>query len=330
MRTIVFFNNKGGVGKTTLVYHFTYMLAELGYKTLAVDLDPQTNLTSMFLPDEQLQEIYERETDRPTLLASIKPLDRAIGDIEPATIYAITEKIGLLAGDLAISLFEDKLSANWSRCLDRDESAFRITSSFYRIIEEAYQRSNSDFCVIDIGPNFGAINRATLIAADYVVIPTSADLFSLQGLKNLGSRLVAWGIEWKDRLERSPDLSFNLPSSAMKPLGYVVMQHGIREKRPVKSYVAWANRIPEVFREYVLKSDDVSDQCVDVMEDEYCLALLKHYHSLVPMSMEARKPIFLLKPADGAIGAHFGAVKDAYRDFENLSKKIVELIEEGK
>ena len=58
MKTILFFNNKGGVGKTTLVYHFAYMLAELGYKTLAVDLDPQANLTSMFLTDDKLYLLY--------------------------------------------------------------------------------------------------------------------------------------------------------------------------------------------------------------------------------------------------------------------------------
>lgn len=325
MKTIVFFNNKGGVGKTTLVYHFAYMLAELGYKTLAVDLDPQTNLTSMFLPDDKLQEIYEQETDSPTLLASIKPLIRGVGDIKPATIHTITDKIGLLAGDLTISLFEDRLSGNWDKCLDRDESAFRITSSFYRIIREAYERFQADFSIIDIGPNFGAINRATLIAADYVVVPMAADLFSLQGLKNLGGRLDAWRIEWKDRLDRNPEPSLNLPSSTMEPLGYVVMQRGIREKRPVKSYVAWANRIPRVFREFVLKHTSTSDTEMSITEDQYCLALLKHYHSLVPMSMEARKPIFLLKPADGAIGAHFGAVKSAYEDFERLSKKIIAL-----
>ena len=53
MKSIVFFNNKGGVGKTTLVYHFTWMLSEMGYKTIAVDLDPQANLTSMFLDEER-------------------------------------------------------------------------------------------------------------------------------------------------------------------------------------------------------------------------------------------------------------------------------------
>ena len=56
-----------------MVYHFTYMLAELGYKSLAIDLDPQANLTSMFLSDSRLQkEIYDNENSRPTILESIK------------------------------------------------------------------------------------------------------------------------------------------------------------------------------------------------------------------------------------------------------------------
>ncbi len=327
MKTIVFFNNKGGVGKTTLVYHFSYMLAEMGYRTLAVDLDPQTNLTSMFLSEDSLQEIYGQEANRPTLLSSIKPLDRGVGDIEQAEIHSVRDNLGLLAGDLEISLFEDKLSANWGRCLDRDESAFRITSSFHRIIKHAHDQFKADYNVIDIGPNFGAINRATLIAADYVVVPMAADLFSLQGLKNLGNRLESWGEQWKDRLNRSPAPDLDLPSGKMKPLGYVVMQHGIREKRPVKSYVSWANRIPRVFRDSVLQADHGSNIDVDISNDEYCLALLKHYHSLIPMSMEVRKPIFSLKPADGAIGAHFGAVKSAYEDFKQLSSKIIDLTE---
>lgn len=47
MKTIAFINNKGGVGKTTLVYHVAWMLAGLGETVLAVDLDPWPNLTSL-------------------------------------------------------------------------------------------------------------------------------------------------------------------------------------------------------------------------------------------------------------------------------------------
>ncbi|MDQ3110029.1 MAG: AAA family ATPase [Bacteroidota bacterium] len=324
MKTIAFFNNKGGVGKTTLVYHFTYMLAELGFKCLAVDLDPQANLTSMFLNDDQLSEIYDNETSRSTILEAVKPLDKGIGDIKPATIHQITDKIGLLAGDLELSMFEDKLSENWGKCNDGDEAAFRIISSFYRIIIEAGDRMQADYCIIDIGPNFGAINRATLIAADYVVVPMAADLFSLQGLKNLGTRLEKWRNEWAKRKSENPEPLLKLPNSNIKPLGYVVMQHGIKESRPVKSYLRWANRIPQVFRKFVL-NETVTNE-ITVAEDKYCIALLKHYHSLIPMAMEARKPIFLLKPSEGAIGAHLGAVRNSYGDFKLLTEKIISAI----
>jgi len=60
-----------------------------------------------------------------------------------------------------------------------------------------------------------------------------------------------------------------------------------------------------------------------IENDENCLALLKHYHSLIPMAMEVRKPIFLLKPADGAIGAHYQAVQRSYQDFKQLTKRII-------
>lgn len=325
MKTIVFFNNKGGVGKTTLVYQITFMLAELGYRVLAVDIDPQANLSSMFFSEQKIEEVYARETGRPTLLESIKPLDRGLGDIVPAHIHDLKDKIGLIAGDLDLSMFEDKLSTNWSKCLDRDEAAFRMISSFYRIIQEASSRFRADFTIIDVGPNFGAINRATLISADYVIVPMAADLFSLQGLKNLGHRLSVWKEEWSERRAKNPARdTLELPSGDIQPLGYVVMQHGIKESRPVQSYLKWANRIPAVFRTSVLKESATED--LTIGDDPYCLALLKHYHSLIPMAMEVRKPIFLLKPADGAIGAHLGAVRSAYGDFSGLSKKIVELI----
>lgn len=327
MKTIAFFNNKGGVGKTTLVYHFTYMLAELGYRCLAVDLDPQANLTSIFLDDEKLVEIYDNESSRPTILEAIKPLDRGLGDIKPVTIHEVSDKIGLLAGDLELSMFEDKLSENWGKCNDGDEAAFRIISSFYRVIKGAGLEMNADYCVIDIGPNFGAINRATLIAADFVVVPMAADLFSLQGLKNLGTRLEKWRNEWAKRREENPAPDLDLPHSQIKALGYIVMQHGIKESRPVKSYLKWANRIPQVFKQFVSKENIEEEKRVE--QDENCIALLKHYHSLIPMSMEVRKPIFLLKPADGAIGAHFGAVKSAYSDFKQLTEKIISSIQEA-
>lgn len=321
MRTITFFNNKGGVGKTTTVYHVAWMLSELGIKTIAIDLDPQSNLTSMFLTNERLEEVYEN-TAPDTILDAITPIvngDPAI----PVHIEQVNENLGVILGNLALSTFEDTLSDAWLKCLNGEIYSFRITSIFKTIIDEAAQRFNAQVILIDVGPNLGAINRAVTISSDYIIMPVASDLFSLQGIKNLGTTLNLWKRQWDQRKELKPqNLTVRIPENNTNPAGYIVMQYSAKESRPVKSYLKWANRIPNVFREFVL---GVSNDNVSTIEsDTNCIALLKHYRSLAPMSMEAHKPIFLLKPADGAIGAHAYAVQKSYDDFEKLTRKILE------
>ena len=58
----------------------------------------------------------------------------------------------------------------------------------------------------------------------------------------------------------------------------------------------------------------------------HCLATLKHFRSLMPFAQEARKPMFALRPADGAIGGHVYAVQDCYRDFKRLALAVAERV----
>jgi hypothetical protein len=106
----------------------------------------------------------------------------------------------------------------------------------------------------------------------------------------------------------------------MSSLGYIVMQHSVRHDRPVKSYEKWISRIPDTYSQSVL--DKKPKRTRNVGNDPNCFTLLKHYRSLMPMAQEARKPMFLLKPADGALGAHIKAVQDAYEAFKTLTQKI--------
>ncbi|MCX7193871.1 MAG: ParA family protein [Proteobacteria bacterium] len=318
MKTVAFFNNKGGVGKTSLVYHLAWMFADHGIKTLAVDLDPQANLTAMFLDEERLVGLWPDDEHPDTVYGAIRPILRGTGDIAHPHVEKISEMLGLIPGDLGLSRFEDKLSDAWPRCHNHDESAFRTMTAFHRLVQRGAEWG-AELVLIDVGPNLGAINRAALIASDQVCLPLAPDLFSLQGLKNLGPTLREWRAVWSELLKKAP-VDLPMPKGAMQPIGYIVMQHGILDSRPVKAYQRWMNRIPVVYREAVL-DEEVHISPV-VAEDPYCLALLKHYRSLMPMAMEARKPIFFLKSADGAIGAHIEAVRSCYNDFEKLAAKI--------
>jgi chromosome partitioning protein len=319
---LTFFNNKGGVGKTSLVYHLAWMYAELGLRVVTVDLDPQANLTAAFLDEDEVESLWPANGAGDTVFGSIAPLLRGVGDVSAAPIRPIAgsdERLALVAGDLSLSRFEDELSSQWSDCLDGRERAFRVISAFGRLITDATGRFGADLALVDVGPNLGAINRAALVAADHVIVPLAPDLFSLQGLRNLGPTLRDWRREWQARVPKNPDPSLVLPTGGMRPAGYVLQQHGVRLGRAVEAYQRWMRLIPGVYRADVLGLDGPAPALDD---DPNCLAQLKHYRSLIPMAQDARKPVFALKPADGAFGGHQKAVQSSHRDFETLAGAI--------
>ena len=320
MMTIALFNNKGGVGKTSLAYHLAWMFADLGVSVVAADLDPQANLTSMFLDEDRLLEVWPDGPHPDSVSGVVAPILKGTGDIAAVHVEPISDSIGLIVGDLGLSLYEDRLSSAWPQCVDGNEAAFRAVSAFHRMLDQAVVARGASLVIVDVGPNLGAINRATLIAAEHVVIPMAPDLFSLQGLRNLGPTLRTWRSSWADRLARNPDPSLELPSGRMSPLGYVVLQHAVRLDRPARAYGRWMDRIPGEYRRSVLATSDLD--VPTVTDDPNCLATIKHYRSLMPLAMEARKPMFALRPADGAIGAHMAAVQECYSDFRELAMRI--------
>ena len=325
MKTVAFFNNKGGVGKTSLVYHLAWMLADQGRRVIAADLDPQANLSGMFLTEETM-EAMSNDPARKTINDDIAPLFDGTGDIATAPhVEEISERIGLLTGDLSLSRQEDDLSSQWPLCLDGNRRAFRVITALARLICRAGTRFEADLALVDVGPNLGALNRASLVACDHVIIPLAPDLFSLQGLRNVGPTLRIWQEAWSERRAKKPgDLELDLPQGSMQPAGYVIMRHSVRNYRPVKAFARWIEKIPGEYRQSVVQASDCSDDSDSA--DPHLLAHLKDYRSLMPLAQEASKPMFMLKPADGAIGGQQAAVQECYRDFRDLALKIEDRI----
>ncbi len=324
---LTFFNNKGGVGKTSLVFHLAWMFAEMDMRVVAIDLDPQANLTSAFLDEDTLEELWEPldSDDRgTTVFRCIQPLTK-VGDIREPVLQRITRRLVLVPGDLALAGFEDELSVAWPAAMGSNNlyRPFRLLTAFWQVAQMAARQHDADLILADVGPNLGAINRSALIGSDHVVIPLAADLFSLQGLRNLGPTLRSWRADWQKRMDNWPSPDFPLPAGNMTPQGYILMQHMERLSRPVKAYKKWADRIPGTYRESVKGDEALSRSNAN---DGNCLARLKHYRSLIPMAQEVRRPVFHLSSADGAIGSHSQAVRDAWSDFKALAVAIQERI----
>lgn len=329
---LTFFNNKSGVGKTSLVYHLAWMLSDLGYRVLAGDLDPQANLTAAFLDENQLEELSDGsdEASAKTILQCVQPLTKE-GDIKDPTLTEITSGLCLMPGELALASLEDPLSSAWPNALGANElyRPFRLLTAFATVMQAGAAQMDAAVVLIDVGPNLGTINRSALIATDYIIVPLGTNLFSLQSLGNLGPTLNQWRQDWRRRRNHWTQPDFSLPDGAMQPVGYIVQQHGLILSRPIRAYDKWVNRMPEAYARNLCGDSLGPYPATPAQDEQNNLATVKHYRSLVPMAQEARKPIFHLTTADGAIGSHAAAANDARRDFRDLAQKIVQRINIG-
>ena len=133
---LTFFNNKGGVGKTSLIYHLAWMLSPIGERVLACDLDPQANLTATFLIEDALESLWAGETKDRTTYQCVQPLT-ALGDLRAPEVQRISESLGLVPGDLALSGFEDSLSNEWPDALGASNlyRPFRIFTAICQIMQ---------------------------------------------------------------------------------------------------------------------------------------------------------------------------------------------------
>ncbi len=85
-QVIAFFNNKGGVGKTSLVYHLAWMYSEAGVRVVAADFDPQANLSAAFLDEDELEQVWSDDSRSRTVFGSVQPIVKGTGD----TIVVVT------------------------------------------------------------------------------------------------------------------------------------------------------------------------------------------------------------------------------------------------
>jgi chromosome partitioning protein len=339
-RSIALFNNKGGVGKTTLAYHLAHMISRLGQNVLAVDLDPQANLTSMCLDESEIEDLwagpagpaYGADDGAPspatsgasvgrTTADSVRPILEGTGDVTPVEPVALKSGLWLLPGSLDLSRFEDKLSNEWFKSFAGDIAAIRTTTAFHRMVEHAATAVGADIVLIDVGPNLGAINRSALISADTVLMPLAADLFSLKGLTNLGPTLREWRQNWRHLVLPQVPPGISAPPALMTPLGYVIMQPEMRLDRPVKAYERWLERIPGVYAAAVLDEQNGPGEPPD--DTRHHIATLRNYRSLMPLAHDARKPMFELKAADGALGSTQKYVQTCYHEFRALAENVL-------
>ncbi len=331
MKSFVLFNNKGGVGKTTLTFNIAHMLARNGSRTVVLDYDPQSNLTAIFLDEGHLEDVWSNDVgDGRTVAGCLDLVRRGKGELRDPELITPADNLWLLPGSLFLSRFEQTLAEEWAKTGNtQNERALDVTCSLANLADRVAQTIDADYLLVDVGPSLGALNRAALLSCDAVVIPVAPDLFSLQGLRNIGPTLREWRVDWKTVLTqvRRRDEGAPLPERDFRPIGYIVQQHLARSDRPVSGYRKWMEQVPSEFRRCVL--DEANSPAQTFMEDDpYCIARLKHFASLVPIAQSKRKPMFDLRQGDGIGGGQLLSVKRCREEFERLVAGITQRLDQ--
>lgn len=219
MKTICFCNQKGGVAKSTSAYAMAVGLRDRGYKVLVIDLDPQGDLS--YTP--------------------------GLDDEEP-TLYDVFKKTCSISDALKTSGGLDLLSVGIEATAADMELASRTGREYLlkRVIDEI--SGNYDFCVIDTHPSIALLTQNALTAADYVIIPMDAEIYSVRGMRQLGGfiktireettnkSLKISGVlltKYKERLRTTQILKDSIDNAA-KELNTKAFKTHIRESAAVR------------------------------------------------------------------------------------------------
>lgn len=313
---VCFFNNKGGVGKTTLVANLAAELAlNHEYKVLVIDADPQCNLTQYVLPDEQFLEIYG-STDPQTIYSVIHPLSTGKGyKTELPILKSKNFGFDVIIGDPRLALKEDLLAQDWRDAKAGGIRGLRTTLVFHNVIE---QTRHYDYIFFDMGPSLGAINRAILLAVDYFLVPMSIDIFSSWALKNIGEAVKVWEKDLEFGMKNSEDPS-ELPfinNKKLRFLGYVTQQHKERREkegtRIVEAYNHISKQLPEVVKKNLsyFYSKSLNPHIGEI----------KHLASLAPKSQTLHQPMINVS----ALGSYTLMRKQAREIYSALALRFLE------
>lgn len=313
---------KGGVSKTTTSFNLAWYFTGRNAKVLLVDLDPQCNLSQLFLED-QGEEVSDRvfRENRPdapeepfvnigeglTAMTNSQPLPSV-----QTLCHSKNKNLYLLAGSLSVTDYEENLAVS-----ETMKASFtkNIPGALYHLIQKTARECGADLIVIDTSPSMGCLNMVVVMCSNYFIIPCQADFFSLQALKSARKRIAEVGVgnrgHWIQRMNilrqytsSSPASLYPLPAHTTKFLGVVAQMFTIKRGKVTAAFQHYINEIEHELINHLVPTLLANDMAFEaevyhqVGLRPYIVAKVQNFNRFGPMAQEQGLPLIALLEDD--------------------------------
>lgn len=336
-KIISFYCHKGGVSKTTTTFNVGWKMAELGHRVAIVDADPQSNLTGMAmnfhrLDKSQIEVLYKKHGD---IYTDAK--DYITGPSEPPVTLNLApildnNHLFLIFGHLGLANLEANLQLGLS--LSSEIERLAPLPGFYpTLFRKTAEKHKLDYLLIDTAPSIGALNKCLIMGSDYFIVPTMPDYYACQAIESIATFLPEWvGLTSKFRNPGALATAAEYVFSEKLPqfLGYIVQNYNIRKGQPTASFRGWISNINKKVSESGGMVSKLKKAGMCIQTDEYCLAEISDFNTLIAKSQECAKPVFSLTDEElqytgKVLTQQLDTVERFNHTFEELAKRIINL-----
>lgn len=204
-KVISVFNNKGGVGKSTICWNLADAIGRIDKKVLLIDFDPQCNLSIAMLGENVF--VNTLPTENIPYGTTIRAfLQRFIQNTGGEEIFLqqsqyTSNNVYLMAGDFWLNVYADSLNVGSDLLMGTGLSRY---VALRKIVTESVKQKgiNFDYIIIDLPPSFGALVRAAFYSSDYYIVPCTSDNFSVYCVGLIGQMVPSFINDWESGLKR--------------------------------------------------------------------------------------------------------------------------------
>jgi cellulose biosynthesis protein BcsQ len=321
-----------------------------------VDSDPQCSLSGLVLGykgQDEFEAFYEKYPER-NIRAGLAPaFESRPKEIEAVECVPVKGNKNLLLLPGHIRLSEWEISLGMAQELSGTiQTLQNLPGSISYLLTKTAERHEAEYLLIDMNPSLSSINQNLLMTSEYFIVPASPDYFSVMAIDSLATVFPRWKA-WSKQASSMAifrDASYPLPTVVPKFLGTIIQNYRVRDRgtanqegestptsgTPAAGFQKWIDEINAKVREAFIPVLQKQEMLFPVKKylqlniiNNYCLAEISAFNSLIARSQEHQVPIFSLTDEQiGLEGKVLDRTNESKEMFERIFTKVANMVVE--